>query len=63
MREDHGRIHGGIRNYSINEYDTGMILELERRVDTVTLGIDVVYNPACADGEAPLMIAEEYVKR
>jgi hypothetical protein len=46
----------------INEYDTGMILELERRVDTVTLGIDVVYNPACADGEAPLMISEEYVK-
>lgn len=38
------------------------ILELERRVDTVTLGIDVVYNPACADGEAPLMISEEYVK-
>lgn len=46
----------------INEYDTGMILELECRVDTVTLGIDVVYNPACADGEAPLMISEEYVK-
>ena len=46
----------------INEYDTGMILELERKVDTVTLGIDVVYNPACADGEAPLMISEEYVK-
>lgn len=46
----------------INEYDTGMILELERRVDTVTLGIDVVYNQACADGEAPLMISEEYVK-
>lgn len=46
----------------INEYDTGMILELERKVHTVTLGIDVVYNPVCADGEAPLMISEEYVK-
>ena len=36
----------------INEGETGMLLELERKVDNVTLGIDVVYNPEC----------EEYVK-
>lgn len=28
----------------INEYDTGMLLELERKVDNVILGIDVVYG-------------------
>lgn len=46
----------------INEYDTGMLFELERKVDNVTLGIDVVYNPDCGENETVLMISEEYVK-
>lgn len=46
----------------INEYDTGMLFELERKVDNVTLGIDVVYNPNCGENETVLMISEEYVK-
>lgn len=46
----------------INEHDTGMLFELERKVDNVTLGIDVAYNPDCEENETPLMISEEYVK-
>ena len=46
----------------INEYDTGMLFELERKVDNVTLGIDVVYDPEHGENETELMISEEYVK-
>ncbi len=47
----------------INAEESGMMLELERQIDNVTIGIDVVYNPACEDGETPLMVSEEYVKK
>lgn len=40
----------------------GMIIKLERTVDNVTLGIDIIYNPICAEDETPLMISQEYVK-
>jgi hypothetical protein len=46
----------------INAEDSGMMLELERQIDNVTIGIDVVYNPNCEDGETPFMVSEEYVK-
>ena len=46
----------------INAEDNCMMLELERTIDNVTIGIDVVYNPSCEDGEAPFMVSEEYVK-
>lgn len=46
----------------INAEDSGMMLELERTIDNVTIGVDVVYNPSCEDGETPFMISEEYVK-
>lgn len=46
----------------INAEDSGMMLELERQVDNVTLGIDVFYDPACEDGKTPFMVSEEYVK-
>jgi len=47
----------------INAEESGMMLELERTIDNVTIGIDVVYNPACEDGETPFMVSNEYVKR
>ena len=46
----------------INAMDTGMMIELERKIDNVTIGIDVFYNPDCEDGETPFMVSEEYVK-
>ena len=46
----------------INAEDSGMMLELERQIDNVTIGIDVVYNPNCEDGETPFMVSEEYVE-
>jgi hypothetical protein len=46
----------------INAEDSGMMLELQRQIDNVTIGIDVVYNPNCEDGETPFMVSEEYVK-
>ena len=37
-----------------------MMLELERTIDNVTIGVDVVYDP---DFEATaFMVSEEYVK-
>ena len=47
----------------INAEDSGMMLELERTIDNVTIGIDVTYNPDHEENETPLMISEEYVKR
>lgn len=46
----------------INKFDTGMLLELERKVDNVTLGIDVIYDPEHGENGTALMISEEYVK-
>ena len=46
----------------INAEDSGMMLELERQIDNVTIGVDVVYNPDCEDGETSLMVSGEYVK-
>lgn len=46
----------------INAEDSGMMLELERQVDNVTIGVDVVYNPACGAGETPFMVSDEYVR-
>ena len=46
----------------INAEDSGMALELERQIDNVIIGVDVIYNPNCEDGETPFMVSEEYVK-
>ena len=46
----------------INAEGSGMMLELERQIDNVITGIDVVYNPGCEDGETSFMVSEEYVK-
>lgn len=46
----------------INAEGSGMMLELERQIDNVTIGVDVIYNPACEDGDTPFMVSEEYVK-
>lgn len=46
----------------INAEESGMMLELERVIDNVTIGIDVIYNPDYEDGETPFMVSEEYVK-
>ena len=46
----------------INAEDSGMMLELERQINNVTIGIDVIFNPVCEEGETPFMVSEEYVK-
>lgn len=46
----------------INAEDSGMMLELERTIDNVTIGIDVIYNSDHEENETPFMISEEYVK-
>lgn len=46
----------------VNHKDTGLILELERKIDNVVIGIDVIYDPEHEDGEAELAISKEYVK-
>ena len=46
----------------INAEGSGMMLELERTIDNVTIGVDVVYNPICTEDETPLMVSQEYVK-
>lgn len=47
---------------AINGEGTGMLLELERTIDNVTIGIDVIYNPDHEENETPFMVSEEYVK-
>ena len=46
----------------INTEDSGMMVGLERTIDNVTIGVDVVYNPICTEDETPFMVSEEYVK-
>ena len=46
----------------INAENSGMMLELERQIDNVTIGIDVICNPDYEDNETSFMISEEYVK-
>lgn len=47
----------------INAEETGMYMELERTIDNVTIGIDVIYNPNHEENETALMISQEYIKR
>lgn len=47
----------------INAMDSGMSIELEREIDNVVLGIDIVYDPDHEELESPLIISQEYVKR
>lgn len=46
----------------VNHKETGLILELERQIDNVVIGVDVIYDPEHEDGEAELAISKEYVK-
>jgi hypothetical protein len=46
----------------INGDDTGIVLELERQIDNVTIGVDVIYDPNHEDGEPTFTVSEEYVK-
>ncbi|MDE5696301.1 MAG: hypothetical protein K2I96_02650 [Lachnospiraceae bacterium] len=46
----------------INAEDSGMMLELERQIDNVTIGVDVIYNPNHEEGETPFMVSDEFVK-
>ena len=39
-----------------------MMLELERTIDNVTIGVDVIYNPNHEEGETPFMVSDEFVK-
>lgn len=43
--------------------ETGMIIELEREIDNVILGIDIVYDPEHTENEMDLAISNEYMKR
>lgn len=49
----------------INAEGTGMWLELSKKIDNVTLGINVCFNPDTDPelNETAFMISEEYVKR
>ena len=49
--------------FGINAMDTGMLIELEREVDNVVLGIDIMYDPDHEELEEPCQISQEYVKR
>lgn len=39
-----------------------MLIELEREVDNVVLGIDILYDPDHEELEEPCQISQEYVK-
>lgn len=48
--------------FGINAADSGMLIELEREVDNVVLGIDILYDPDHEELEEPCQISQEYVK-
>ena len=45
----------------INAEDSGMMIELEREIDNVTIGIDITYDPTDEDGVL-FRVSQEYVK-
>lgn len=47
----------------INANEEGLIIELERQIDNVTIGINIVYNPNHKEDETELMISNEFVKK
>ncbi|EOS23493.1 hypothetical protein C806_02999 [Lachnospiraceae bacterium 3-1] len=49
--------------FGTNAADSGMLIELEREVDNVVLGIDIFYDPDNEELEEPCQISQEYVKR
>lgn len=49
-------------SFGINAADSGMLIELEREVDNVVLGIDILYDPDTEELEEPCLISQEYVK-
>lgn len=46
----------------INAEESGMLLELERQIDNVVLGIDISFDPEHRENETILMVSDEYVK-
>lgn len=46
----------------INTSDSGIMLELERQIDNVTIGVDMIYDPVCEEGEPSFVVSNEYVK-
>ena len=48
--------------FGINTADSGMLIELEREVDNVVLGIDIIYDPDSDELEEPCQISQEYEK-
>lgn len=47
----------------INAEETGMHMELERNINNITIGMDIIYNPDHEENETDLMISKEYIKR
>lgn len=50
-------------SFGINAEDSGMLIELERKIDNVVLGIDILYDPDNEEWEEPCQISQEYVKK
>lgn len=50
-------------SFGINAADSGMLIELERIIDNVVLGIDILYDPDNEELEEPCQISKEYVKK
>lgn len=48
--------------FGINAADSGMLIELEREIDNVVLGIDILYDLGHEELEEPCQISQEYVK-
>lgn len=49
--------------FEVNASGSGMLIELERQIDDVVLGIDILYDPDHEGGGEPCQISQEYVKR
>lgn len=46
----------------VNAEENGLMIELERVIDNVTIGVIMIYDPEHEDDETEMMISDPYVK-
>ncbi len=50
-------------SFEINAAGSGMLIGLERQIDNVVLGIDILYDPDNEGLGEPCQVSQEYVKK
>lgn len=65
--KNYSEVNGGVLkgftvanvSHGINAEDSGIMIELEKRINNGIIGIDIVYDP---EDMTPMVISKEYIK-